>query len=323
MTGLPSWINASLQQRLENVSRADLRARAQAMSEAYRAGGTSDVIRSDADALAYAVVRMPATYAAVEAALTQALPLLPDFAPRSMLDVGAGPGTASWAALDAWPSLQTVAAIDANPHLLALAQGLHGASALPTAFAAERGNFTTMLGKAETADVVMASYALTEVPSASIRATLEQLWRLANSLLVIVEPGTVAGFKRILAYRQALLGLGAEIVAPCSHDSACPLEGAERWCHFSVRLPRSRDHLITKSASVPYEDEKFSYLVAGKGLGAIKRGRRILATPVVTKAHVALTLCAPDKPGSLNVARTDKDAYRAAKRGDWGDAIDT
>jgi ribosomal protein RSM22 (predicted rRNA methylase) len=140
---------------------------------------------------------------------------------------------------------------------------------------------------------------------------------------VIVEPGTMAGFKRVLQYRDWLLAAGAHLVAPCSHEGNCPLAENARWCHFSARLPRSRDHLFAKGADVPFEDEKFSYLVAGKGFSELARGKRILATPKVNKAGVALTLCAPKLAQERTIARRDKDAYKAAKRCDWGDAIES
>lgn len=321
MTGLPTWINAVLQDKLENISRAALRERAQAASDAYRAGGSSEVIRSDIDALAYALVRMPATYAAVRACLTQAATGLPAFTPESILDVGAGPGTASWAAIEAWPSLRRAHWIDRNAPLLALARTLRAAPGAPQIdLSVTEGELTGALAKAGQADVVIASYALTEIAPAS--AVLSRLWELTHRLLVLVEPGTVNGFHRVLAYRTRLLGQGATIVAPCSHDGACPLADQPRWCHFGVRLPRSRDHLLIKNASVPYEDEKFIYLVAGKGLGAVARGRRVLATPKVSKAGVTLTLCAPNEVEQRVIARRHKDAYKAAKRCDWGDAAE-
>ena len=322
MTALPAWISAALQTKLENVSRNDLRARAQAISERYRAGGSSDIIRNAQDALAYAVVRMPATYAAVHAVLGQITPVLPDFAPRTVLDIGAGPGTASWAVQDLWPSVESVTLIDQNPHLLALADALKHAPEAPAgASTALRGDLTAGLAAAPASDVVIASYALTELAAGSRAAVLKSLWRLAGKLLIVVEPGTVAGFENILRDREALLAQGGTIVAPCSHEGRCPLAGAARWCHFSARLPRLRDHMATKGARVPYEDEKFSYLAVGKETGAIKRGRRILATPVVTKAQVVLTSCAPDQPQTLVIERAQKDAYRTAKRTDWGDTI--
>jgi ribosomal protein RSM22 (predicted rRNA methylase) len=321
MTALPGWIAGVLEAKLENVSRTELRTRAQRISERYRSGGTSDVIRSDLDALAYAIVRMPATYAAVRAALAQIVDVIPDFRPGSMLDVGAGPGTASWAAFDAWPSLQDVTLIDANPHLLALATAFRETPAAPDMTLTVRRDTAAALGQANAADVVMGSYVFAEIGGAAMIATLEKLWGLSGRVLIIVEPGTPDGFRRILACRETLLARGAQIVAPCSHEGRCPLAASERWCHFNVRLPRSRDHLAAKDVSVPFEDEKFAYLVAGKGFGALTRGKRVLAMPKVDKIAVTLTLCTPDVPEQYRIARGDKDAYRAAKRLDWGDAI--
>jgi len=317
MSALPGFVSGALHAKLENVSRTDLKARAQRMSDSYRGGGTSAVIRSDLDALAYAIVRMPATYAAVRAALAQTAQIVPDFGPRTLLDVGAGPGTATWAACDAWPSLERATLIDDNSHLLALAQAMQASLDI----SAQRSAMAAALPDAASADVVLASYVLTELPDASLRATLDRLWDKAERLLVIVEPGTPNGFKRILACRDALIARGAQIVAPCSHEGRCPLADGPRWCHFSARVPRSRDHLLVKDANVPFEDEKFSYLVAGKGFPPLDRGRRILATPKVDKSAVTLTVCTPDVPEQRRVARGDKDAYRAAKRLDWGDAI--
>jgi ribosomal protein RSM22 (predicted rRNA methylase) len=322
MNGLPAWLAGVLQARLNHVSRAALRANAQRLSESYRGGGGSNVIRCEADALAYAVVRMPATYAAVRAALTQAAEIVPDFAPRSLLDIGAGPGTATWAALDAWPSLRQAALIDSNPHLLALAAAFGGSPATPdVALSSTRSGLAAALGEARPTDVVMASYVLNELAAGTLIGTLDRLWSLTRSLLVIVEPGTPDGSARILACRNALLAQGATIVAPCSHDGRCPLTTGDRWCHFRARLPRSRDHLATKDASVPFEDEKFCYLVAGKSFADVARGRRVLATPKVDKGAVTFTLCAPDIADQRRIARGDKEAYRAAKRLAWGDLL--
>ena len=52
------------------VDERDAAIRAAAISQTYRGGGGSKAIRTEADALAYALARMPATYAAVAASLT-------------------------------------------------------------------------------------------------------------------------------------------------------------------------------------------------------------------------------------------------------------
>src|SRR6266404_429144 len=121
---LPAELKAALDARLEGLSRNAAAGRAASISQTYRDGGGSGAIRSETDALAYALARMPATYAAVTASLNALCQIKPDFAPATLLDVGAGPGTATWAAAEAFPSLQEFALLDANDALRALALDL-------------------------------------------------------------------------------------------------------------------------------------------------------------------------------------------------------
>ena len=102
---LPAELKAALDGKLRGFSRSDAAGRAATISKTYRGGGNSGAIRTEADALAYALARMPATYAAVTASLNALAGIAPDFAPTSLLDVGAGPGTASWAAAEAFSTL--------------------------------------------------------------------------------------------------------------------------------------------------------------------------------------------------------------------------
>src|SRR6266567_9214883 len=110
---LPAELKAALDGKLRGFSRNDAAARAAAISKTYRDGGGSGAIKSETDALAYALARMPATYAAVTASLNAFSEIRPDFAPESLLDVGAGPGTAAWAAAEAFPSLKSFTLLDA------------------------------------------------------------------------------------------------------------------------------------------------------------------------------------------------------------------
>src|SRR3954465_10499354 len=118
---LPAELKAALDGKLRGFSRSNAAGRAASISKTYRDGGGSAGIRSETDALAYALSRMPATYAAVTASLNALREMKPEFAPASLLDIGAGPGTASWAAAEAFPSLQSFRLIDANSALRALA----------------------------------------------------------------------------------------------------------------------------------------------------------------------------------------------------------
>src|ERR1700710_3332643 len=117
---LPAELKAALDGRLRGFSRNDAATRAASISKTYRDGGGSGTIRSEADALAYALARMPATHAAVTASLNALCEIRPDFAPKTLLDIGSGPGTATWAAAETFPSLADFMSIDANTALWTL-----------------------------------------------------------------------------------------------------------------------------------------------------------------------------------------------------------
>src|ERR1700728_4896773 len=102
---LPAELKAALDAKLHGLSRHDAAERAALISKTYRDGGNSGAIISGTDPLSYALARMPATYAAVTASLNALREIIPHFAPSSLLDVGSGPGTASWAAAAAFSSL--------------------------------------------------------------------------------------------------------------------------------------------------------------------------------------------------------------------------
>src|SRR5438477_10509182 len=150
---LPSELKAALDGKLKGFSRNDAAERSAAISKTYRDGGGSSTIRSETDALAYALARMPATYAAVTASLNALGEFRPDFAPRGLLDVGAGPGTASWAAAEAFSSLQHFTLLDANDALRKLALDLVSGSFRLGEADYERGEARNTLVKVEAADL--------------------------------------------------------------------------------------------------------------------------------------------------------------------------
>ncbi len=316
---LPAELKAALDAKLQGLSRNAAAERASLISQTYRDGGGSSAIRSEADALAYALARMPATYAAVSASLNALREIRPDFAPTSLLDVGAGPGTATWAAAEAFPSLTSFALLDANSALRALALDLGRDSARLHKMTYGHGEARATLADSEAADLVIASYMIGEISEAERKALAELMWAKTRDTLLIVEPGTPAGYGRIIALRRQLIAAGTHVAAPCPHDSECPL-AAPDWCHFTQRLPRSRAHKQLKSAELPYEDEKFSYVALTRAPAA-RHPARVLAQPVVSKVAVTARLCTDQ--GILNAiaARRQKAAYQRLKKIDWGDAI--
>jgi ribosomal protein RSM22 (predicted rRNA methylase) len=317
---LPAELKAALDARLRGFSRNDAADRAALISKIYRDGGGSGTIKSETDALAYALARMPATYAAVTASLNALCGIRPDFAPGSLLDVGAGPGTASWAAAEAFPSLQDFKLLDANDALRMLALDLVRDSTRLRDISYERGEARATLAKAEPADLVVASYMIGETSDAEQKALAELIWQKTGDTLLVVEPGTPAGYARIIALRERLIAAGAHVAAPCPHDGKCPL-AAPDWCHFTQRLQRSRAHKQIKGAELPFEDEKFAYVALTRAPD-VARPSRVLAQPVVTKVEVTAKLCTPVGLAITKTPRRAKADYARARRWRWGDAVD-
>ena len=317
---LPAELKAALDGKLRGFSRSDAAGRAASISKTYRGGGNSGTIRTEADALAYALARMPATYAAITASLNALVEIRPDFAPVSLLDIGAGPGTATWAAAEAFPSLKDFLLLDANDALRALALDLARDSTRLRNVSYERGEAGTALAKADAADLIVASYMINEIGDAEQRALAELMWEKTLDTLLVVEPGTPAGYARIIALRDHLIGLGAHVAAPCPHDAKCPLQAPD-WCHFTQRLQRSRAHMQVKGAEVPFEDERFCYVALMRALVESRRSSRVLAQPAVSKVEITAKLCTPEGLAVAKVPRRAKADYASARRWRWGDAV--
>jgi ribosomal protein RSM22 (predicted rRNA methylase) len=316
---LPSALQGALDEALSGLSLRDLSRASEQLSRRYRDELRDGMLHlsSDSAARAYLATRLPATYAAIRSVMAAVAALRPGFVPQTMLDVGAGPGSALWAASDAWPSLAEAQLIEASPAIRSWGERLAGLLPVNVQWRAE--DFTAGLPGTAPQQLVTLAYVLSEIPEIARDRLVERLWELTADTLLIVEPGTPAGWKRILRARQQLLEVGAHFVAPCPHAQACPLSAPD-WCHFSRRVARTRLHRQAKQGVVPWEDEKFSYFVASRFPGPVPAGR-VIATPRQASGRTTLRLCtAGGADVTRLVSRREGDAYREARRADWGDA---
>lgn len=289
----------------------------------YRGTTPTDtpLLRDRSDVAAYAAYRMPATFEAVRSVLDALRDAAPDWAPATHTDVGGGTGAASWAVAGAWDGPRTTVLDWAEP-ALALGRELAGASGLPGLRAAawQRARVGTDLALDAT-DLVTVSYVLNELTPEARTALVDAAARAAQAV-VIVEAGTPDGYARVIEARDRLIAAGLTVAAPCPHSDACPIAPGTDWCHFSARVSRSSLHRKVKGGSLPYEDEKFSYVVATRFTPVpVPVQARVTRRPQIRKGQVLLELCTRDEAlQRATVTKRHGALYRAARDTDWGDA---
>lgn len=319
---LPPPLRHAVDRLLDGTPLTELQQAAKKLSDRYRAELRDGRLHmaEELAVKAYLAARMPATYAAARASLDALFEARPDFSPKTLLDIGAGPGTMLWAAADLWPDLGRATLLEASGPARKIGETLASEGGLTVDAIWLAGDATMELGALPAADLVSVAYVLDEIAPASRPKLIGRLWTITADTLIVVEPGTPAGWQRILEVRGQLIEAGAHVLAPCPHDAPCPL-AAPDWCHFSRRVARSRLHRLTKEADVPWEDEKFIFVAASRRPAAARRSR-VLAPPKSGSGKVRLKLCRPDGTAEERLfTKRDGDTFKQARRADWGDVL--
>ncbi len=296
---LPEALQKALEEEVSRMSVKELASYSRDLSERYRVG--KGFVEKEGHRLAYLVSRMPATFAAICKALENVDGV------RSVADVGAGPGTGMWAALTMLKGIERIDLYERDKGLIALGKKFGGNENWHEVDL--RNDF-----KMESADLVILSYVVNELPSYD--KLVNKLWNLANKFLLIIEPGTPVGFERIRKIREKFLN---NIIAPCTHLNACPMQGGD-WCHFAARVERTSLHRQVKEGALGHEDEKFSYILLSKEKKELS-GERIMRHPQIGKGHVSFTVCCSEGLCKRVVTKKDKERYRLSKKSAWGDVL--
>lgn len=315
---LPFSIQNNIHSLLKGLDSKDpfIKARAE-QSEKYRAvgGQIKPGFASQKEAVAYIMSRFPATFAVVETILST-LPL-EDI--QSVLDLGAGPGTGSLAAALRWPLCQHFQLVEGDAYMNKLSQQIlkNIPEIISQSFSYSPENLLHYPFK-DTHDLVILSYVLNELSSQNQSLVVKKSWEKATKGLVIVVPGTPTCYQQLMILRDLLIEMGAFIAAPCPHHEACPLPKGD-WCHFSTRLSRSLAHRVIKDVSLPYEDEKYSYLIALREV-IPRTGTRVIRKPLKRSGHVILDLCTSKGLQRQTLSKRDKDLYKKAIELAWGES---
>lgn len=319
---LPNDLRSALEAQIANVPFKRLAKATRELSLRYRDlddGAEESLVRSQLDAIAYLASRLPATFGAISAVLREVQDRRPELTPTKLLDVGAGPGVAGYAGVQAWHDLEEITALERDPHMIRVGKALSetsNSSAIKSAIWRETD--VTAAWECVPAELTIAAYVVGELPAHTHSDFLHRLWTCTADVCVLIEPGTPRGFETIRQAAGRLQRSGAHIIAPFPHEWNC-LESPNDWCHFSQRVPRAALHRRAKEAELSYEDEKYCYVVASR-IPGLPIAARVIRHPQIRSGHVRLVLCARDGVKHVVISRSNK-AYRQAKKLTWGSAI--
>jgi ribosomal protein RSM22 (predicted rRNA methylase) len=306
-----------------------LKSASKKLQKMYKPSSSASKITAQIDAKAYALTRMPATQKVVDFILTH---LPEDFIPSSFLDLGCGTGAASLSVVERWEGKPlSINALDYSAAMLHMYE--KNLTSHPSASCINFDIKSTDLTKASLslpkASLVGLSYVLGEIKeNDGFKRVLNHFWQSVQKYGFIVMPGTPEGFHSLIKARDWLLQTKeAQIIAPCPHAFSCPmLEDKNDWCHAKVRLLRTHHQKDLKEATLPYEDEPFSYLLLKRSdnfdeTPALPKAR-IVKRPIKRGGHCMMDVCT--EKGTMErwiYGKKDKDLYKDIKKKEWGDGI--
>lgn len=303
----------SLEQLLSGISLNELKKFSFDISSSYRSSGKKKSFNRK-EAIAYLLTRMPATFAVLQKIFSELPPV------SSMIDLGCGTGSGLWAAMDRFPEIEKIICLERDQEILSLARELASSNRFPVEFGKKD---LSKAGELPGVDLALFSYSYGELDLPVQKKLLRDLWESTIPLTVIVEPGTPRGFERIWDIREKWISWGGHLLAPCPGTMSCPMRPPQpnsRWCHFSVRLPRTSFHRQMKQGSLGFEDEKFSYLILSK-TPSEKKIWRLLTHPKRQHNSLGLQACTLEGERHVSIAKTDREVFKALRRAKWGDAI--
>ena len=282
--------------------------------------GEASVIQNETDALAYASYRMPATILAVRSALDRVAQVAPWLVPQTMVDIGAGTGAGVLAAASVFETLTSAVMIEQNRYMMALGKQL--LEEMNGALFADWQTSNMCKAQLPQADLLIAAYSLIELTKEDAAKMIGKMWASAHMGIVLVEPGTPEGFLRIEAYKRVLRSLGAHMLAPCVGMTPCPLLQQDDFCHFSVRVQRSRVMMQIKDGARSFEDEKYIFIAAGKK-PSVRAEDAVRIVRRIEKGGGALgtRVCGADGVRDV-VLRKKQPGYKSLRHSQYGDLIE-
>src|SRR5438270_4430425 len=122
---LSAELQDAIQRETDKIDRRNLAQATAQLTEHYKAADFSTpAVATEAHRAAYLAVRLPATYAAIQRVFAEIQLRAPQEEIASLLDLGAGPGTALFAAAEMFPQLRQATLLESDSAWIAVGKRL-------------------------------------------------------------------------------------------------------------------------------------------------------------------------------------------------------
>lgn len=218
--------------------------------------------------IAYTIHMFNGHYSVIYRIVHELKKRVPDFSPKTFLNYCSVPGVGILAVEEIYKNnFDLILTIETSEHLTSITKYLvdHVKNV--------KYQMNLYNENAQNFDFILLSHVLLSLYDYESRSLfIKNIWNRLNKngILIIIENGTPTGFRMLHSIREMFITelhfSKFHIVAPCPHESICPLSlTGKDWCHFSQRVHRLSHHIYCKgSRSKNVDEEKFSYLVLRK-----------------------------------------------------------
>jgi len=206
-----------------------------------------------------------------------------------LLDWGCGSGVAG-RAVAAWAGIREAEVYDQSREAMGFAAGKLRDAGVPAGLSPRHE-------MAPPGTLLLISHVAGELTGAELSA-LVRFAATADEVLW-VEPGSFEISRRLTLAHDELQKSGHRLIAPCTHDASCPMNGRERdWCHFFAEPPGDIFHSafwreFSHQLEIDLRALPYSFLALSKTAGPRWPGdaERLIGRPRVLKAHCELLCC--------------------------------
>jgi hypothetical protein len=139
-------------------------------------------------------------------------------------------------------------------------------------------------------------------------------WLFDFESIIIIEPSTQMFGRKLMELRAQLMEHGFQILAPCTHQTACPLltQSKKDWCHHRIPIKMPHEWLaLEKQLPMKNNTITFSYLVASKTVQNKNVGStRVIGDTLKEKGKTRQAICRNNDREFLSWLKKNKNAEK-------------